>query len=232
VYFYKAGEATGIDGIAHMAREFGLGTAPGLGLVDEKRGLVPDTEWKKKKMNDNWYLGETYNAAIGQGYVLVTPAQQARMAAAVSSGVYPEELSLTRVDGGAHVRPLEVDPEDLAFVKESLLGVVNEGGGTGGRARSQVVKIGGKTGTAQVVSQKGGKESNEERFQDHAWFVAFAPEGAAEVAMAVLVEHGGHGGSAAAPVAKAAIEAYMNTFPKPAPPAEGGEATPAPEGAL
>ena len=103
----------------------------------------------------------------------------------------------------------DVKPETIETIKEYLKGVVNEPGGTGGAAKSAVTVIGGKTGTAQVVGLRKDSKFLSEKFRDHAWFVAFAPVDKPQVAMSVLVEHGGHGGSAAAPIAKKAIEAYM-----------------------
>lgn len=104
---------------------------------------------------------------------------------------------------------MNISPDNLETVKKGLFGVVNEPGGTGWAARSDIVTVAGKTGTAQVVTQKSGSHYVAEKFRDHAWFVAFAPVEKPEIALAVLVEHGGHGGGAAAPIAKSAIEAYI-----------------------
>ncbi|MGD2080451.1 MAG: penicillin-binding protein 2 [Nitrospirota bacterium] len=215
IYFYKAGEKIGIDTIAEYARMFGLGSATGIPLVQEKSGLVPDREWKRRALGEPWYMGETYNTSIGQGFVLATPMQLARMMSTVANGgnlyspgiVRPEELPRP-------VSRARVGKETLDFVRHALGGVVNERHGTGRAALSSFTEIAGKTGTAQVISLKKRKELErlgmmEERFRDHAWFVAFAPEEEPEIALAVFVEHGGHGGSAAAPIAKKAIEAYM-----------------------
>jgi penicillin-binding protein 2 len=215
IYFYKAGERTGIDTISEYARMFGLGSATGVPLVREKTGLVPDTKWKRRALGEPWYMGETYNASIGQGFVLVTPMQLARMISTVANGGNLYRPELLRLEGNPEpVSRAPVDKNTLAFVRHALEGVVNESHGTGQAARSNITEIGGKTGTAQVVSLRKRKElermgAMEERFQDHAWFVAFAPEKEPEIALAVFVEHGGHGGSAAAPIAKKAIEAYM-----------------------
>jgi penicillin-binding protein 2 len=104
---------------------------------------------------------------------------------------------------------LAANPENLDIIKRGLFGVVNEGSGTGWIAKSSLTTVSGKTGTAQVIGLRKGATALSESFRDHAWFVAFAPDENPEIALAVLVEHGGHGGSAAAPIAKAAIEAYM-----------------------
>lgn len=208
VYFYNTGRKTGIDAIAKYARLLGLGKPTGIRLVREKSGLIPDTEWKRKKTGEDWYSGETYNAAIGQGYVLVTPAQMARMISTLANGGKLYEPSLLRLDKDPEpVGAVDVKPETIAFMKDALRGVVHEPGGTGHAADSRVVDISGKTGTAQTVSRTAVKKPG-----DHAWFVAFAPEKDPAIALSVFVEHGGHGGSAAAPIAKAAIEAYMESI--------------------
>lgn len=215
IYFYKAGEKIGIDTIADYARMFGLGSATGIPLVQEKSGLVPDSKWKRRALGEPWYLGETYNSSIGQGYVLTTPMQLARMISTVVNGGYLYNPELQRLEEAPQpVSRAKVRKETLDFIKHALEGVVNDKHGTGRTALSSVTDIGGKTGTAQVISLKKRKELErlnmmEERFQDHAWFVAFAPEKKPEIALSVFVEHGGHGGSEAAPIAKKAIEAYM-----------------------
>jgi len=220
IYFYKAGEATGIDTIADYARRLGLGRPTGIPLVAEKSGLIPDSEWKKRVIGEPWYLGETFNASIGQGFVLVTPMQLARMMSTVANGGFLYPLSLVRVDKEPLADSFAMVSEDtLQRVKDALEGVVNEPHGTAHAARSKVTRIGGKTGTAQVISLKKRKELErlgrmEDRFQDHAWFVAFAPEENSQIALSVFVENGGHGGSAAAPIAKKTIEAYMASMKK------------------
>ncbi len=216
VYFYNVGEETGIDNIARYARMFSLGSPAGIPLVKEKTGLVPNSQWKMRVLGEQWFLGETFNASIGQGFVLATPVQLARMMSAVANEGHVYEPSLTRLDEPPQDPSANaaVSEETLKFVKKALEGVVNDTGGTGWAARSRVIDIGGKTGTSQVISTKKRKELErlgrmEQRFEDHAWFVAFAPEEHPEIALSVFVEHGGHGGSAAAPIAKKAIEAYM-----------------------
>lgn len=206
-YFYEVGRRLGIDKINKYAIAFGLGKETGLNLlIRERRGLIPSTEWKRQHKKQPWYLGETYNAAIGQGYVLVTPVQMAKMIATLSNGgtIYP--LSLLK-GGGRPAGKVDVKPETIQSIKEAMAGVVNEPGGTAHAAQSQSVVIAGKTGTAQVVGKQRGMTG--EKYMDHAWFVAFAPVDKPEIALSVFVEHGGHGGSAAAPIAKRAIEAYL-----------------------
>jgi penicillin-binding protein 2 len=208
VYFYELGKKLGIERIHYYATALGLGSDTGLGLQKERSGLIPNEEWKRTKRGGGWYLGETLNASIGQGYVAVTPIQLALMTATVSNG--GRVMRPTLIKDPVDVRPrstLDLDPDTLHRLMNGLSAVVNEDGGTARVATSSIVKIGGKTGTAQVVSKH--KQASGERFMDHAWFVAVAPVENTEVALAVFVEHGGHGGSAAAPIAKKAIEAYF-----------------------
>ncbi len=209
VYFYEVGKRLGIDRIHKYATGLGLGSPTGLGLQTERAGLIPSTEWKRaNRGGQDWYLGETFNASIGQGYVAVTPIQLALMTAAVSNGGSVLQPTLIKDPKEIHTRSkMNLDPETLLLLREGLSAVVNEDGGTARSAASTVVKIGGKSGTAQVVGKTRGLSG--ERFMDHAWFVAIAPADKPEVALSVFVEHGGHGGSAAAPLAKKAIEAYF-----------------------
>jgi penicillin-binding protein 2 len=208
VYFYELGKKLGIDRIYKYSIALGLGNDTELGLQKERHGLIPNTEWKRAKRGGGWYLGETLNASIGQGYVAVTPIQLALMTATVSNGGSVMQPTLIKDPKKVHVRSkIELKPETLSLLMEGLSAVVNEEGGTARVAASSIVKIGGKTGTAQVVSKH--KTGGGEKFMDHAWFVAVAPADKPEVAIAVFMEHGGHGGSAAAPIAKRAIEGYF-----------------------
>lgn len=153
-----------------------------------------------------WYLGETFNAAIGQGYVAVTPIQMAYLMATIANGGDIYQLSLLKGNKKI-IGKAALKPETLQLLKEALAGVVNEPGGTAYGSKSQMTVMGGKTGTAQVVGKKKGGAA--QRFGDHAWFVALAPVDNPEIAVSVFVEHGGHGATAAAPIAKKAIEAYI-----------------------
>ncbi len=211
VYFYETGRKAGIDKIAHYARILGLGRESGMALVKERSGLIPDTKWKLEKRHQPWYLGETFNAAIGQGYVAVTPFQMAELVNTIANGgdVYKPVL-LKINDKPEPASRARLKPETIEAVRKALFGVVNENGGTGWAARSSVSQISGKTGTSQVVSMERFK-SAPGKYRDHAWFVAFAPFEKPEISLSVMVEHGGHGGSAAAPIAKRAIEAYIRS---------------------
>ena len=209
VYFYEVGKRLGIDKIYDYASSFGLGKETGFQLVNERKGILPNTKWKEEEKKQKWYIGETFNSAIGQGYVSATPIQMAVMISAIANGgnIYRPTLmkdAIPVLSGKGRVRP-----ETLELIKRALSGVVNEPGGTGWAAKSEVATICGKTGTAQVVAMRGGSQYQTERFRDHAWFVAFAPLEKPEIALSVFVEHGGHGGGAAAPIAKRAIEGYL-----------------------
>lgn len=216
VFFYEAGKKLGIDKIALYARELGLGNKTGLILARERAGLIPDTAWKQEKRKQPWYLGETFNAAIGQGYVAATPLQMAQLMNIVSNGglVYPPSILYLK-EKPAAARQLKLKPETLSIINSALWGVVNEEGGTGKNARSLMAGVCGKTGTAQVVGLRKESKYLSAANKDHAWFVSFAPYEKPEIAMAVMVEHGGHGGGAAAPIAKLAIEAYLKSSRQP-----------------
>jgi len=215
VFFYRLGNDMGIDNIAKYAKMLGLGQPTGIGLK-EKGGLIPSTEWKKKARGQQWYPGETISCAIGQGYVSVTPIQLARMAATLTNGgtlYQPQVVRAVRSkDGGVMTFPTvslgqaQVKKEDLDIIVDAMKGVVAEPGGTAHAAMSKYATVGGKTGTAQVVGLGAGKGA---KYKDHAWFVAVAPMEDPKIAVCVLVEHGGHGGSTAAPLAKNVIEAYL-----------------------
>ena len=222
VYYYTLGTRLGIDKIAKWSRAFGLGEKSGALLDDEKSGLVPDTEWKRKRFRQPWYPGETPSVAIGQGYLTVTPLQLANMMATVANGgtLYRPRL-VSRVEsiegqrvyeqGPEVIRTIELKPETLNRVRNALADVVQGAAGTGKAARSPIIALAGKTGTAQVVEMKGAYLKSEQLTyfnRDHAWFVSYAPLNKPEIAIAVLVEHGGHGGEAAAPMAKKVAEKY------------------------
>ena len=223
VYFYQVGHRLGIDTLAKYAKAFGLGKPTGISLNDEKPGLIPSSEWKKKVYNEAWYGGETLSVAIGQGYVLVTPLQLLNAISAVATeGILYLPQLVERIEGanGKLLKSYEpvsigkapVSPENLMIIREALSGVVNEAHGTGRIARIKGVTVSGKTGTAQVISLKEdvAKEDIPYEHRDHAWFVAYAPMEDPIISVAVLVEHGGYGASAAAPLARKVIQKYLN----------------------
>jgi penicillin-binding protein 2 len=224
VYFYTVGQRMGIDMMATYAHQFGLGEETGVELPSERVGIIPSTAWKQRVKREPWLPGETISAAIGQGYVTVTPLQMASLIGTVANeGItYRPRLVqaiMDRATGQLQELPavpkakLDVKPETLKVIREALAEVVTEGTAT--RAKSSIVSIAGKTGTAQTTALRPGPEKDiPKKFRDHAWFVAFAPVEKPQIAVAVLGEHMGHGGSAAAPLAKEVIETYMKLRPK------------------
>ena len=220
VYFYTMGERIGWDRIARYANELGYGSLTGILLPDEKPGLIPTMEWKRKRTKEPWYAGDTYINSIGQGFVLVSPIQACQMISAVANGgifYRPNLLRQTRNRETGEIKMIAperknriaLDPAALEEVRKGLAGVVNEPGGTAHAAQNLFAIVAGKTGTAQVIAQKVAGRKLSEQTRDHAWFIAYAPADNPKIAVAVLVEHGGHGGGTAAPVARRVIEEYM-----------------------
>lgn len=226
VYFYTVGRQIGIERLADYAFRFGLGQPTGIELASEKGGLIPTPQWKARVKGEPWFPGETISASIGQGFITVTPLQMAHLAAAVSqSGLryrpYLIKAIRERSTGRlfefppVEIRPVDLQEETFTVIREALEGVVTERHGTGRAARSRQVPIAGKTGTAQVVGSKPGVKTSDlpRKLQDHAWFIAYAPVDLPRIAVAVLVENGGHGGEAAAPLARRVIEEFIKNDP-------------------
>lgn len=222
-YFYDIGRKIGIERIAQMARRFGLGETFDLPTTAQKAGLVPDREWKQRVKRQPWLIGETLNAAIGQGYMLATPMHLAVMTARLASGRAVRPQLVRPAAGFATAPPISgIDPAHLAFVRQAMADVVNARGGTaaGARLKGGFV-MAGKTGTAQVrritmAERRRGVLRNEDlpwRFRDHALFVAYAPAEAPSYAISVVVEHGGSGSAAAAPVARDIMERVLARDP-------------------
>jgi len=223
VFFYQVGIRLGVDRLAFYSRAFGLGKPTGIRLPGEKGGLIPDRRWKRKRFHEPWYQGETLSIAIGQGYVLATPLQMAMLTASVANNgkllrplivkkiVDIHEKALKETSPEVRAR-LPISEKTLKIIKSGLWGVVNEPHGTAHRARLKDISVSGKTGTAQVVRIRRDKLSRKkiaEHLRDHAWFVAFAPSGQPVIALSVLIEHGGHGGAAAAPIAGKFLRAFF-----------------------
>ena len=225
VYFYNLGLRLGVEKIAHYARLFGLGKRPNFDLGGDSAGLVPTKKWKFKRWGVSWHAGETVSLSIGQSYLLVTPLQMAQMIAAVYNGGYLYQPKIIQRVGENERELYRFNPTvmgrikarsaNLERIKRALYGVVAEPRGTAYKTRIDGVKVAGKTGTAQVVKLDLEKNYAKEediphKFRDHAWFVANAEgDRPTTLALAVLIEHGGHGASAAAPIAKTLIEAYL-----------------------
>jgi penicillin-binding protein 2 len=223
VYFYNLGSRLGIDAIARWAEKLGLGSPTGIDIGQETAGLVPTPDWKMKVHKDRWYPSETISVSIGQGPLMITPLQMALAQAAIATNgirVRPhlklggEELMAASAAPGD--RPLSA--RSLDVVRRAEWAVVNEWG-TGTLARIPGRDVCGKTGTAQVYVASAGVKDEDlpAEMRDHAWFVGFAPKDHPRVAFAVIVEHGGHGGTAAAPIVKRVLERFFESEEKPAP---------------
>lgn len=229
VYFYDLAHRIGIDRLQEYMENFGFGKRTGIDLKAEQAGLFPNQAWKQKKRKALWFGGETLIAGIGQGYVQATPLQLARAVAMLANhghNVEPRLVDLIKA-------PYEVenpyprsgddpvgtiDPRRWRAVVDAMIDVVHSQRGTAkGIAPGLAYRVAGKTGTAQVftVGQKQDyKRMNiKKSMRDHAWFVAFAPADAPRIAVAVIAEHGGHGGSVAAPIARAVMDKYLRTHP-------------------
>ncbi|MBN1828161.1 MAG: penicillin-binding protein 2 [Deltaproteobacteria bacterium] len=225
VFFYIIGEQIGVDRLADYTRAFGFGFPTKIDLPGEKKGLVPTKKWKKKTLNQNWHRGETISLSIGQGFMLVTPLQLLSAYAAVANGgvIYRPRLleSIENADGSVlencsteSLGTLPLKKSTIDILRRSLWGAVNEDWGTGKVLRRPDQTVCGKTGTAQVIGlpeEEGDRELNiPYRLRDHAIFVCFAPYQDPEIALMVIVEHGGHGGSSAAPIARKIIDWYLD----------------------
>jgi len=233
VYFYTLGLKLGPDPLAKLERDAGLGTITGIDLPGERKGLVPDTEWKRTVTKARWNDYESVILGIGQGAIHLTPLEMAVGYATLATGgevMRPRVVSkVIGMDGKVRtfapemLRKLPWKPENVEFIRKALAGVVNDYG-TGGAAKLPGIVVGGKTGTAQVASVKGKMIKSEDlpyEIRDHAWFVAFAPVDDPQIVVAAMVEHGGHGGSAAAPIVKAVMQEFFRTRPV-GPPRKGG----------
>ena len=223
VYFFKLAETVGMDRIAKISADFGLGEKTGLGTNPEASGRVPNRSWYALRYQGQFRIGFTLNEAIGQGDALVTPLQLALAYGALANGgtLYSPEIvrAIETSDGEVaqefppRVRPHKVDvkPENLARVVDALRAVVDDPRGTAYPVRDPALDIAGKTGTAQTgyIPKKGDDAKRIAYYsRDHAWFAAFAPARAPEVAVVVFVEHGGSGPTVAAPVAIQIIREY------------------------
>lgn len=225
VYFYHLGKLLGVDRIAKYARAFGLGAPLGIDLPREKGGLIPTKQWKLSRLQESWQMGETISLAIGQGFNLVTPIQIANVYAVLANGgtLYRPRIikQLESLDGHVVKRfeaepqgVLPVQPQHIQTINQALWGVVNERGGTGYVLKRQEQDVCGKTGTAQVIGLPQNEKARKAKrvaanVQDHALFVCFAPYENPEIVVAVILENAGHGGSAAAPVARKVIDTYF-----------------------
>ena len=218
-FFYQVGLKLGVDRLAKYAHMFKLGLKTGIDLEGEKSGTIPTSEWKLKVFKQEWQAGENISIAVGQGYDTETPLQNALLIAQVATGraIRPHLMKAVEDDEGKVLQEakesdegaLPISEETLKVVRAGLLDVVESGIGTGHRSKSEYFKMAGKTGTAQVISEEGKARARGMNTEDHAWFVAYAPYENPRIAVAVIVEHGGFGASASAPVVKDVIEKYL-----------------------
>lgn len=223
VFFYLVGQKLGIDRLAWYAKAFGLGSPTGINLAHEADGLVPTADWKKQRTGVAWRSGETLSVAIGQGYNLVTPLQMLVLTSAIANGgirykpliiktIETSEGEIVKESLPAIVGKLPVSAANMKIVRNGLWKVVNDRKGTAWKSRLDGIEICGKTGTAQVFSRKKDdslKEKDSSFFlKPHAWFVAYAPAVDPEIAVTVIIEHGEHGSSTAAPIASEIIKFY------------------------
>ena len=226
-YFYQLSMDLGIDRMHDYLAQFGFGSPTGIDVPGEGKGLLPSREWKRGALNEPWYPGETVIAGIGQGFNVVTPLQLANAVAALVNGgtlFSPRLLYASKPAGVERAKRIRApsklqipihDPQNWQTILDGMDLVVN---GSRGTARKVAVdahfRTGGKTGTAQVYQLAAGKKRNQEEvaehLKDHALFIAFAPVEAPRIAIAVVVEHGGGGSTAAAPVARATLDAWLD----------------------
>jgi penicillin-binding protein 2 len=222
-YFYGLATEMGIDNIHSYLTRFGFGQVTGLDMKGETPGLLPSPEWKSKRYNQIWYPGDTVSVGIGQGYNLVTPMQLAYATAILANdGVaFQPHLvkEIRRTKGGSLLienKPLfdlQINPAYLKLVKGAMEAVTKPGGTAAGASYGAPYRMAAKTGTAQVIAIKQGEKYDSKKVseynRDHAWFIAFAPADKPRIAMAVLVENGGHGGTTAAPIARKVMDYYL-----------------------
>lgn len=242
IFFYKIAMELGIEKIKEYATKMGLGEPTGVDLPSENRGLVPDREWKMKRFNQEWLKGDTPNVVIGQGYLNVTPIQLAGYINVIANGgtfIQPRiakqvvDNAPRTLENGKIAKPRFVEtavikrdtglhPETIAILKEGMTQNVQSSNGTGRRARSKIVKVAGKTGTAQVISNKTRdrikreKGEVDEKYFDHAWFVSFAPAENPLITSVLMIEHG-TAGNYAAKLTKEVIDYYFTEIEEPPP---------------
>jgi penicillin-binding protein 2 len=211
VFFYNVGMRLGIDKLSYYGSALGIGHRTGIDLPGEETGLMPSEEWAQRVYHRKWYPGETISVAIGQGAVITTPIQLARMIAGVASGGMFIQPHLMKDFPNPRVERFALSEDTVEKVTEGMYGVVNEAGGTAGHARIENVEFCGKSGTAQIIGYDLRSRLGKEReFKDNAWFVGYAPRRNPEIVVAVLVQAGGHGAEAAAPIAHDIVKAYYD----------------------
>jgi penicillin-binding protein 2 len=231
-YFYSLGPEIGVNALHDFSKQFGFGQLTGIDLDGERKGVLPSTDWKEKAFRtpeqQRWYAGETVSVAVGQGYNAFTLLQLAQATSVLASkGVYmkPHLVNLVRnsqtgllkktVSEPSHI--VDLKPENVEVIEKALAGVVNEG--TARVAFDGVnYQAAGKTGTAQVFSLRGAEYKSsevDERLRDHALFMAYAPIEKPRIAVALIVENGGWGSTAAAPIARKVFDYWLKDINNP-----------------
>ena len=220
VYFYNTGVGVGVDAIHKYSRMFGLGEKTGVGLQNEKAGLIPSQKWKQSVFKEPWYLGEMPSVAIGQGYITTTPMQVINMINMLANDGMWMPPKLFKNQQVQRPKLIPFNQEYLRLIREGMIAVVNSEGGTANKVRFEEFTVAGKTATSQVISNKTFEKLDDEAklnkiYQNHAWFVAFGPAEDPEISVLALVEHGGGGSKAAAPVVRKILSYYIDNIYKP-----------------
>jgi penicillin-binding protein 2 len=216
VFFYETAKKLGIDKIAEVAKDFGLGKFYDISMPNQNTGIVPNKKWKKEKKGESWYAGETLICAIGQGFVLTNPFQLAVMTSIIASNgkmIKPTIIKGNRVS----FKTNDKYSKEIKIIKKAMFKVVNENKGTAFKSRLQDIKFAGKTGTSQVrrisLSERESDDFREKeqewKNRDHALFVGYMPYDDPKYSISVIIEHGGSGASTAAPIAKQIFN-YIN----------------------
>ncbi|MDA7544283.1 penicillin-binding protein 2 [Alphaproteobacteria bacterium] len=216
VFFYEISKKLGIDKIAEVAKDFGLGQSYDISMPNQKKGIVPNKKWKKEKIGESWYAGETLISAIGQGFVLTNPFQLVVMTSIIASD--GKMIEPTIIKGNRVIfKTNEKYSKEIKIIKKAMFKVVNENKGTAFKSRLDDIKFAGKTGTSQVrrisLSERESDDFREKeqewKNRDHALFVGYMPYDDPKYSISVIIEHGGSGASTAAPIAKQIFN-YIN----------------------
>ena len=228
-YYYGVAQDLGIDNIHQFIGQFGFGKRTGIDIDGEASGLLPSQEWKVRRFPQNplqqkWFTGDTISVGIGQGYNLATPLQLAHAVSIIANSgtIFKPHIVRHIQDSQTNkLTSIEVQPvgtialraDNIQLVRDAMVGVTRPGGTAAVAGAGAQYKFAGKTGTAQVVAMKQNEKYDErrvlERHRDHALFIAYAPADAPTIALAVLVENGGHGSATAAPIARAVMDFYL-----------------------
>jgi penicillin-binding protein 2 len=221
IYFYEVARLLGVDRLNETARRFGLGENVFKGFIEERKGVVPSTKWKKKYVGQPWYLGETIITGIGQGYIQTTPIQLCKMMTQLSNGGYKVSPTIFKSDKPKIIDERIIsDPDDLKIIMDALFSSTNEFGGTSYRSRIRGKHLfAGKTGTSQVrkitAEQRLRNLKNKDlpwKFRDHSLFVGYGPVQDPKFNITVVIDHGGSGSSKAAPIAKKIMSKIFNKY--------------------